>query len=266
MMKGLTAALAATVVAVAGVALAPAAGAATGRYVALGDSYAAGSGAGDYYPGNGCQVSANAYPHLWAKANAPSSFAFVACGGATTADVLDNQVSAVTPGTTLVTITVGGNDVGWGDALLTCLGGTEAACSAGVTEVEATIRGDLPGRLDDVYGAVRERAPGARVVVVGYPHLYGNSFCLQASRAKRATMNHAADVLHSVIAGRARAYGFSYVDARKSFATHEVCGRSADWIKGLAVDGAFHPNATGQRHGYLTPLDALVSGVSGNRQ
>lgn len=265
-MKRLTAVFAATLATVACVALATPAAAATGRYVALGDSYAAGSGAGAYYTGNGCQVSANAYPHLWAKANAPSSFAFMACGGATTEDVLASQVSALTSGTRLVTITIGGNDVGWGDALLTCLTGTDSACSDGVAAVESTIRGDLPGRLDTVYDAVRDRAPDARVVVLGYPHLYGTSFCLQASMKKRGMMNHAADVLHSVISGRATAYGFSYVDTRKSFATHEVCGRAADWIKGLAVDGAFHPNATGQRYGYLKPLGALVSGVSGNRQ
>ena len=261
-MKRLTAVFSA---AVACVALAAPAAADTGRYVALGDSYAAGSGAGAYYPGHGCQVSANAYPHLWAAANSPSSFAFVACGGATTADVLETQVSALTEGTRLVTITIGGNDVGWGDALLTCLTGTEAACSAGVAAVEATIRADLPARLSRVYAAIRDRAPGAKVVVLGYPHLYGTSFCLQASMRKRGMMNHAADVLHGVISARARAFGFSYVDARKSFAAHEVCGRSADWITGLAVDGAFHPNAMGQRYGYYGPLN-VVSGVSGKRQ
>ncbi|CAM5263287.1 SGNH/GDSL hydrolase family protein OS=Streptomyces cyaneofuscatus OX=66883 GN=G3I52_18395 PE=4 SV=1 [Streptomyces cyaneofuscatus] len=63
---------------VAGTAVA-ADSAAAGGYVALGDSYSSGVGAGDYLPDSGdCRRSANAYPQLWAAANSPTSFAFVA--------------------------------------------------------------------------------------------------------------------------------------------------------------------------------------------
>lgn len=61
--------------------LAAPAWAGTGKYVALGDSYAAGTGAGDYGSSGQCYRSANAYPQLWAKAHSPSSFTFAACGG-----------------------------------------------------------------------------------------------------------------------------------------------------------------------------------------
>ena len=55
-----------------------------------------------------------------------SSFSFVACGGATTADVLSGQVAALRTTTTLVTISVGGNDVGFADVVTTCtLGGDQ---------------------------------------------------------------------------------------------------------------------------------------------
>jgi lysophospholipase L1-like esterase len=239
--------------------LAQPASAATGKYVALGDSYSSGSGAGAYYTDSGCRLSANAYPRLWADANGPSSFDFAACGGAQTADVLDEQVQAVTSDTRLVTLSIGGNDAGFGDVMLTCTLGSDSACAERNAQAQEFIRGTLPGRLDDVYGAIRDRAPDARVVVLGYPRMYGdNASCLLAGAAKRAAVNASADVLSSVIAGRAADHGFDYIDARATFDTHEVCGSAADWIKGISTDGAFHPNAAGQRGGYYNALEALV--------
>ncbi len=59
------------------------------NYVALGDSYSSGVGAGDYLSSSGsCDRSADAYPEQWAAANSPATFISVACSGATTADVL----------------------------------------------------------------------------------------------------------------------------------------------------------------------------------
>ncbi|NEE11464.1 lipase, partial [Streptomyces sp. SID7499] len=59
--------------------------AAAGGYVALGDSYSSGVGAGSYLSDSGdCRRSTKAYPYLWQAANSPASFDFVACSGATT--------------------------------------------------------------------------------------------------------------------------------------------------------------------------------------
>ncbi|MBR7679350.1 lipase, partial [Streptomyces daliensis] len=86
--------------------------------VALGDSYSSGVGAGDYDPDSGdCKRSANAYPQLWSAANAPSSFDFVACSGATTDDVLSGQLDALSDATGVVSISIGGNDVGFADTM-----------------------------------------------------------------------------------------------------------------------------------------------------
>ena len=239
--------------------LARPASAAPGRYVALGDSYSSGSGAGAYYSDGGCQLSANAYPRLWADANAPSAFTFAACGGAVTADVLAEQVSALTADTSLVTISIGGNDAGFGDVMTTCLTSLTATCVARNEQARDFIRDTLPGRLDDVYAEIADRAPDARVVVLGYPHIFGtNATCLLAGSAKRAALNGSSDVLSSVISARAAAHGFDYIDARATFATHEVCGSGADWIRGLSTDGAFHPNAAGQNGGYYRALEDLV--------
>ncbi|MDT0268758.1 SGNH/GDSL hydrolase family protein [Streptomyces sp. DSM 44915] len=239
--------------------LAQPASAAPGRYVALGDSYSSGSGAGAYYTDGGCQLSANAYPRLWAEANSPSSFAFVACGGAVTADVLAEQVSALTADTRLVTISIGGNDAGFGDVMTTCLLSSNATCAARNEQARNFIRQTLPGRLDNVYAEIADRAPDAQVVVLGYPHIFGsNATCLLAGATKRAALNSSSDTLSAVISARAAAHGFDYIDARATFDTHEVCGSGTDWIKGLSTDGAFHPNAAGQRGGYYQALEALV--------
>ena len=78
----------------------PAADAASSvSYVALGDSYSSGLGAGSYISSSGsCDRSTNAYPEQWASANSPASFVSVACAGATTSDVISGQVSALSAG------------------------------------------------------------------------------------------------------------------------------------------------------------------------
>jgi lysophospholipase L1-like esterase len=104
------------------IAAAPAASATTAvHYVALGDSYSSGVGAGDYISSSGsCDRSTNAYPEQWADANSPASFVSEACSGATTADVLSSQVSALSAMTTLVSITIGGNDAGFSTVRPAC--------------------------------------------------------------------------------------------------------------------------------------------------
>ena len=104
--------------------LAPAAASAqsAAAYVALGDSYSSGVGAGSYIGSSGsCDQSTNAYPALWDAASQPASYVSEACSGATTATVLSSQLGALSSATTLVSITVGGNDVGFSSVMETCV-------------------------------------------------------------------------------------------------------------------------------------------------
>jgi lysophospholipase L1-like esterase len=238
------------------------ASAAPGRYVALGDSYSSGTGAGSYGSSGSCKRSANSYPQLWANANGPSSFAFVACSGAVTSDVLNSQVSAVTSDTALVTISIGGNDAGFADVMTDCNLGSDSSCVSRNQEAQNFARTTLPGRLDNVYNQIRSRAPGARVVVLGYPHIYQlNGSCwVGLSETKRAAINQSSDVLASVTSGRAAAHGFTFVDARSSFSGHEICASGTRWLNSVTwpVDESYHPNASGQRGGYYNPLEAVA--------
>ena len=76
-------------------ASAPASAASSVHYVALGDSYSSGLGAGNYIASSGsCDRSNDAYPALWSGANLPATYTSVACAGATTSTVLSSQISA----------------------------------------------------------------------------------------------------------------------------------------------------------------------------
>ena len=88
------------------------------KYVALGDSYAAGQGAGD--PLDSCLRSDAAYPVLLDAESRTNLLRTAACSGATIADVATTQLSQVNRGTTLVTLTVGANDLGAGAAYTVC--------------------------------------------------------------------------------------------------------------------------------------------------
>src|ERR1700759_3202708 len=107
------------------------------RYVALGDSYSSGDGAGSYGTSGSCDRSANAYPQQWANANDPASFSFVACAGATVSDVLNSQVSSLSASTTLVSITIGGNDVGFSTVMATCVLAPTSTCERAVAGADA---------------------------------------------------------------------------------------------------------------------------------
>ncbi|GAB2811908.1 SGNH family lipase [Actinocorallia aurea] len=235
--------------------LAPAQAAAP-EYVALGDSYSSGTGAGSYTDLL-CTRSANAYPARYAAAHPGTAFKFVACGGATIPDVFANQLSALGSATTHVTISIGGNDSGFASTMLSCQYGTTTACRSALEEGTEFVQNELPGRLDSLYAQIRARAPRAEVVVVGYPRLYKQGgLCLGGlSATKRDLINTAADGLTAVLAGRAAAAGFAFADARPGFAGHEICTTGA-WID----SGNIHPTATGHAQGYLPVVTAALDG------
>ncbi|MGW7255164.1 SGNH/GDSL hydrolase family protein [Streptomyces sp. NPDC054834] len=232
-------------------------------YVALGDSYAAGVGAGSYLSsGTDCLRSSHAYPALWATAHAPSSFDFTACDHARTGDVLAGQLGPLTPLTGLVTLTVGGSDAGFVRVMATCALPGHDACLSAVAAANSFMDATLPGDLDRLYSAITSKAPAARVVVLGYPHLYQlHGSCSHGLQdTERSALNEAVDHLDRVIARRAAAHGFTFADVRTAFAGHEICSsspwlHSVDW---LDLTDSYHPTASGQSLGYLP----LLTGAS----
>ncbi|MFE9775461.1 SGNH/GDSL hydrolase family protein [Streptomyces sp. NPDC005931] len=233
-----------------------------GGYVALGDSYSSGVGAGSYLSSSGdCKRSTKAYPYLWAAAHSPSSFAFTACSGARTGDVLAGQLGPLGTTTGLVSISVGGNDAGFADVMTTCVLQSDSTCLSRIATARSYVDSTLPGKLDSVYSAIRTRAPNARVVVLGYPRFYKlGTTCVGLSETKRKAINDAADYLDSAIAVRARAHGFTFGDVRPTFTGHEICSGSS-WLHSLNwlnVGDSYHPTAGGQSGGYLPVLNSTA--------
>lgn len=247
--------------AAAAFATAAPASAATISYVALGDSYSSGDGAGSYSDG-ACLESANAYPVLWHNSHG-GTFTNKTCAGATTADVLASQLGGLSASTTLVSITIGGNDVGFTSVMETCVLGTNSACLSAVAGAESKAQSTLPGALDNVFSAIASRAPNARLVVLDYPEFYDlakSSTCIGLSTTKRTALNQGADVLDSVIQAAAGRHGDAFVDVKPYFAGHQICDSgsyliSVDWLN---LTDSYHPNANGQRYGYLPALVSVT--------
>ncbi len=230
------------------------------RYVALGDSYASGVGAGD--TSGACGQSPNAYPSLWARANPVASFTFAACSGATTASVISGQLSSLDASTTLVSITVGGNDAGFTSVMETCVLESTSACENAVSAGEKFIAGALPGRLDAVLGAIRADAPTATVVVVGYPDFYDLNawFCFGLSRADHQALDAGVNALDGALQAAAARGGDAFADVRGEFSGHELCD-GAGWLNAVTwpVGDSYHPTAAGQRDGYLPAFTAAAT-------
>ena len=246
-------------------AAAPAASAqSTAHYVALGDSYSSGVGAGNYSDGS-CDQSSNAYPVLWSNANAPASFANETCSGATTSSVISSQLGALNSGTTLVSITVGGNDVGFSSVMETCVLESTSSCVSAVNNSENEVANQLPGELNSVLGDIKADAPNARVVVLDYPQLYDlskSSTCIGLSTTDRTALNQGASEMDSAIQAAAGRYGDVFADVQNQFAGHQICD-SSSWLHSvnfLDLSESYHPTASGQSSGYLPIFTAAAQG------
>lgn len=246
-------------------AITPASAAPAVNYVALGDSYSSGVGTGSYLPDSGrCLRSTQSYPSLWVADHNVASFDFAACSGASTNDVLTKQLGGLNRSTTLVTITIGGNDAGFAVVMTNCVLETDENCHAAVAGGENIARTVLPGRLHTLFKAIRDAAPHARVVVLGYPRFYqlGGRCVIGLSEVKRADIDDGADVLDSVLHDAAMKFrGFTFVDVRGAFAPHEICSagewwlHSVDWVR---VTDSYHPTVHGYSDGYLPTLESAV--------
>lgn len=182
------------------------------QWVALGDSYASGEGAGEseadetsfFDAGTlgGCDRSpyaysrllslpgslpsgARAYQHDQGLSSLGYDLQHVACSGATTSDVLDRaqrgtsrpQLAHLSDRTDLVTITIGGNDIGFSDIARACLA-PPLGRNGAVTCQEVLEKDGKPAeidrlgpRLQETYSKILGAAGNAKVAVVGYPQI-----------------------------------------------------------------------------------------------
>jgi lysophospholipase L1-like esterase len=253
---------AAVVLAATGVFAAAGHAAAADTYAALGDSYSSGVGTGSYTLSSSCKRGVYAYPYLYTQTHPGTSLTFAACSGARTSDLLATQIQAVTTATTLVTMTIGGNDIGFANLIYQC---TLSDCSAALDRTRANLETTLGGALDQVYATVKARAAfGAKIVVLGYPRVFSSVGCfgtLGISSTERTKANALADALDLTTAAHAASGGVTYQSALGAFTGHAVCS-SSPWLNGLNLFNpgeSYHPNRNGNSAGYLP----LVNSVTG---
>lgn len=241
-------------------------------YMALGDSYAAGTGGGQYVlPPAGlpeqCLQTAAAYP-------AVRGAAFnLGCFGAKTTDVAfaAGMYREAMASARVVTVTVGGNDIESGAVALTCTVAADSPeCGAALHNSLTVKLPELPGKIKTMVAAIKDSAPHAKIVLTGYPRLFTLSAGLTAQQAQTATaMNAASDLLNATIAASALANKVRYVSVAERFAGHGI-GSADPWIvapAGLCFDGVncslspadtFHPTATGYSQGYAAALPRVM--------
>ncbi|MEU9129620.1 SGNH/GDSL hydrolase family protein [Kitasatospora sp. NPDC048540] len=260
----------------------------TGKYVALGDSYAAGAGVPGQSAGL-CLRSDHNYGHLVAAALKSSAYTDTTCSAAkikaiTSAQydafirVNDPQIDSVTADTELITVGIGGNDLGTSDlgiadVIATCIGGAVVnplgtpckdhyadghwdwsswSWQWGTDTLRQRIDAARP-QLADALQRIHAKAPKAKVLLVGYPSVLPDDEwnCVGRQPVTVGDVAYLRGVLgslNSMLASTAAANGTTYVDTATPTKGHDICSDDR-WIEGtiphsLAVP--FHPNATGE--------------------
>jgi lysophospholipase L1-like esterase len=254
-------------------------------YVALGDSYAA----GPLIPLQtgmppGCQRSNRNYPALVAETLGVPGFRDVSCSSATTEHLGGSQsvplgvnapqLDALGADTELVTLTIGGNDIGFGEIINECARRSPqqpfgAACkdfytAGGSDELAERIDATAP-KIADALAAIEDRSPDARVLLVGYPAILPDSGpgCFPVvpfSPGDVAYLRETEKRLNAMLAAEADAAGVDYVDTYTPTIGHDVCQLpGVKWIEGLvptAPAAPVHPNALG-----MAGIAAVVVGA-----
>jgi len=228
-------------------------------YSALGDSFAAGFGAG---PVNAQGQSAKAYPVVLAGRHNLNflASAWTPTGSAvTTATVAVDQIPLIPHTTKQVTLTVGGNDLGFVPKATACfMDPTVCAFNAADRVKLRTLTKSLSSNIAAIHAA----APAATIYVTGYPLLFqaaqsphDRGLCvagdtttgpLVISEAQADAMDADAVALNSAIKSaltRPTHDYANYVDVTAAFTGHGLCGTYASHL----------PNP----HTYINPVPAV---------
>ena len=278
----------AVVVALAAAINAPSAsGEAPTKYVALGDSYTAAPfvslPVGDPID---CGQSDRNYPRVVQETLRADSFRDISCGSATTDDFTSPQTGLPLGGTnppqfdalddtvTLVTVGIGGNDIGFGGIVNACaqlptlVGGhpcTPTYAAGGVDQISARIARTAP-KIAAALQEIHQRAPHAAVLLVGYPSILPDTGTgcypyvpilpddVPYLRAKEKELN-------AMLATQAAANGATFVDTYTSSIGHDACQLPGfAWVNAVVlVPPSYpgHPNLLGEADMAAQVLHAL---------
>jgi hypothetical protein len=255
------------------------------KFAALGDSYSSGLGGDGYFAGDpptalefkydyyanpagrdpkvkDCSRNEHAYSRILAshlKSRLEHSVKwFLACQGDKTAEVLKYQVPRIPSNTRLITMTIGGNDMGFADIVAACVDFRKDCYGTIVKHFGAHNEklAALGERLDRVYYEIRKKAPYATVVIAGYPQLMSGhpTGCGAIGDDDAKNLNTiAANLDLTIQQAVGRHQGFRFVDPSPIFKGHGPCQALGPnmWINPITPVGnrkpfSAHPNLRGQ--------------------
>ncbi|MEO6413219.1 MAG: SGNH/GDSL hydrolase family protein [Pedococcus sp.] len=240
------------------------------HYVALGDSYSAGSGVWPPDPQASplCLRTTKNYPHVLAAATG-ANLTDVTCGAAETKHFYTSQypgvaaqLDVVTADADLVTLTIGGNDNGvFIGAIVAC--GTAGAATLGYgspckniygsyfdNQVDATTYPAVKKALRDIHA----KAPTARVAILGYPSILpatkGCFTKMPIAQGDVPYLNNLQGHLNSVVKRAASETGTTFVDLAAALVGRDACAPiGTRWIEPVLFGTntvPVHPNALGE--------------------
>ena len=239
------------------------------EYVALGSSYSAGPGLGDRVPGSPriASRSTHNYAHILAD-RLKLRLTDASTSGATIAQILGRergasarpQLDSITTETRLVTLTAGGNDLGyigylvlaslpWLLRIVTGSNGRFAGL-ANESEFErksATLADDLIS----LFEAIRARAPKATIAITDYLSLLPPSASIDAHPLRREDVERGRaywNRLNLVLRQAAARARVVFADVSTPSASHHAWS-SEPWSERFVVVGgeaaAYHPTRVG---------------------
>jgi lysophospholipase L1-like esterase len=256
------------------------AGTASAQYVALGDSYTAGPLIPNPVLPLGCLKSSNNY----ARTTAPrigQSLKDASCSGAKTRDMTQAQsvspdgpnppqFNSLSSSTRTVSITIGGNDIGFSSIAQDCITINPFGnpCKKkyivnGVDTISQRITQTAP-KVDAVFDGIRARAPLARIFVLNYPAIFPEtgSGCfpqMPISWTDAPFLRSKQQELNAMIAAQAAANGVRLVNWYAASIGKDACKSSGTrWVEPLIPGNwaaSLHPN----RRGMDGAANALVA-------
>jgi lysophospholipase L1-like esterase len=265
---------------------ASAAGFAGGTYVALGDSYTAGPLIPTQWDGL-CLRSTENYPSLTAQAIG-ANLVDASCSGATSVNMTQPQtdlgitinqpqLDSLTANTSLVTLGIGGNDIGFVNIIETCAEEsltdpfgdpcTAHYTSGGTDQLYQAIY-NLGPAIATVLQEIHQRSPHAKVYVVGYPDIlpeYSDGCwpIVPIAYGDVSYLRQTENELNAMLAYESNDNNATYVDTYTPTIGHDVCQLpGTKWIEGLVPTSAaapFHPNALGEA-AMAKALEAAIEG------
>jgi lysophospholipase L1-like esterase len=251
------------------------------RYTALGDSYAAGPLIPNPLAPLGCLKSSNNYGRIAQRTLAFAEYRDATCSGARTDHMTVTQ--NVTPGpnppqfnslsaeTQLVTLSIGGNDIGFSDLAQDCVSVLPfgSPCrdryTRGGDQITARINATAP-KVAAVLQGIHSRSPGARVLVVNYSAIFPHSGngCwprMPVTPADVRWLREKQVQLNGMLAQQASANGAAIVDVYSASVGRDACaGSGTRWVEPYVPGNAaapLHPNRRG--------MDAMAAMVVANR-